>query len=363
MPQGSAEFGAFCPTLRPFPGAARYQMKGKLKFGLLGLVLIHLVVLGARIFAPYDPAEQHRDFPFAPPMRLHWVDARGHTHLRPFVYALVYHPESSAAVPYEEDRNRRLPVRFFVEKAIAGVEAQGAKHLRLFGVDPPGEIFLLGTDDFGRDQLSRLLYGGQVSLFAGLFAAALSLGLGVLLGSASGFYGSWLDAIIMRGAEIFMALPWIYLLFAVRAFLPLHVGARESFFLLVGVIGLTGWARPSRLVRGVVLSAKHREYVLAARSFGASNFYLLRRHILPETYGVVLTQAALLIPQYILAEVTFSFLGLGVSEPAPSWGNMLAALQKLSVLESYWWMFAAGLVLVPVFLFYHLVADALQQGA
>jgi ABC-type microcin C transport system permease subunit YejE len=147
----------------------------------------------------------------------------------------------------------------------------------------------------------------------------------------------------MRGSEVFMALPWIYPLFAVRAFLPLHLGAQQSFFLLVAVIGLTGWARPARLVRGVVLSAKHRDYVLAARGFGASNFYLLRRHILPETFGVVLTQAAVLIPQYILAEVTLSFLGLGVSEPAPSWGNMLADMQKLYVSESYWWMFAAGL--------------------
>ncbi len=349
---------------------ARSEMQKKLKFALLGLVLIHLAVLGARFFAPYDPAEQHRDFAFAPPMLLHWVDAQGHLHLRPFVYALVYHSESSAAGPYEDDRSRALPLRFFVEsttthgnsQSAASGEPQRTNHLRLFGVDSPGEIFLFGTDDYGRDQLSRLLYGGQVSLFAGLFAAVLSLGLGILLGSVSGFYGSWPDAVIMRGAEIFMALPWIYLLFAVRAFLPLHVGAQESFFLLVGVIGLTGWARPSRLVRGVVLSAKHREYVLAARSFGASNFYLLRRHILPETYGVVLTQAALLIPQYVLAEVTFSFLGLGVSEPAPSWGNMLAELQKLYVLESYWWMFAAGLVLVPVFLLYHMVADAVQQA-
>ena len=167
--------------------------------------------------------------------------------------------------------------------------------------------------------------------------------------------------LFMRAAEIFMALPWIYLLFAVRAFLPLHLGAQQSFFLLVGVIGLTGWARPSRLVRGVVMSAKHRDYVLAARSFGASHFYLLRRHVLPETYGVLLTQAAVLIPQYILAEVTLSFLGLGVSEPAPSWGNMLADMQKLYVLESYWWMFAAGVALIPVFLLYHLLADALQQ--
>jgi peptide/nickel transport system permease protein len=338
-------------------------MNKKLAFALLALIVIHVVVLGARFFAPYEPTEQNRDFPFAPPMRLHFVDAQGEFHLRPYAYPLVYHPESSAAVPYEEDRSQPMPLRFLVAAAAAPEGMTGPAPRHLFGVDPPGYLFLLGTDDYGRDQLSRLLYGGQVSLFAGLLAAALTLGLGVLLGSLAGYYGAWLDQVIMRGAEIFMALPWIYLLFAVRAFLPLHLGARQSFFLLVGVIGLTGWARPSRLVRGVVLSAKHRDYVLAARGFGASNFYLLRRHVLPETYGVVLTQAAVLIPQYILAEVTFSFLGLGVNEPAASWGNMLAGLQKLYVLESYWWMFAAGLVLIPVFLLYYLLADALQQRA
>src|SRR4029077_5218308 len=110
----------------------------------------------------------------------------------------------------------------------------------------------------------------------------------------------------------------------------------------------------------VVLSAKEHNFVLAARNFGASNAYLVRRHLLPQTYGVVLTQAALLVPQYILAEVTFSFLGLGVGEPAPSWGNMLASLQTYSVLEGHWWMFASGLALVPIFLLFYWFADSLQ---
>lgn len=335
----------------------------KLWFALWALALVHLVVLGARFFAPYDPTEQHRNFPFAPPMRLHFVDAQGNFHLRPFAYALVYHPESSAAVPYEEDHRQVLPLRFFIAPVSVHGEMRRDVAPRLFGVDSPHGLFLLGTDDVGRDQLSRLLYAGQVSLFAGFLAAALSLGLGVLLGSISGYYAAWLDHLMMRGAEVFMALPWIYLLFAARAFMPLHLGARQSFFLLVGVIGLTGWARPSRLVRGVVLSSKHRDYVTAARGFGASSLYLLRRHVLPEALGVVLTQAAVLIPQYILAEVTLSFLGLGVSEPAPSLGNMLANMQKYYVLESYWWMWAAGLALIPVFLFYYVLADALQRRA
>jgi peptide/nickel transport system permease protein len=227
-------------------------------------------------------------------------------------------------------------------------------------VETTGQVFLLGTDDYGRDVLSRLLHGGQISLFAGLLATGLSLGLGLLLGSAAGYFGSWLDDTIMRCAEIFMALPWIYLLFAIRAFLPLQLGARQTFFMLVAVIGVTGWSRPARLIRGVVLSAKQRDFVLAARGFGASNMYILRRHLLPETAAVVLTQAALLIPQCILAEVALSFLGLGVGEPVASWGNMLASLQKYYVLESYWWMFTAGIMLVPIFLLYYTLANALS---
>jgi peptide/nickel transport system permease protein len=110
----------------------------------------------------------------------------------------------------------------------------------------------------------------------------------------------------------------------------------------------------------VILSAKERDFVHAARGFGASNSYILRRHLLPQTSAVILTQAAFLIPQFILAEVTLSFLGLGVGEPVPSWGNMLASLQKYYVLESYWWMFLSGIILIPIFLLYNALANALS---
>ena len=141
--------------------------------------------------------------------------------------------------------------------------------------------------------------------------------------------------------------PWLYLLFAVRAALPLHISEWQVFLLLVAVIGLIGWARPARLIGGVVLSAKERNFVIAARGFGASDAYLLRRHVLPQTGGVVLTQMTLLIPQYVLAEVTLTFLGLGAGEPMPSWGSLLSSLQQYYVLSSYWWMCLPALLLVP----------------
>jgi len=330
---------------------------GKLALAASVLLAIHGAALGATFLAPYAPTEQARAWPYAPPTRLHFVDEAGRVHLRPFVYALA--DDEARPGQYKEDRTEAHPIRFLVRRP--GDLDGSTGGWRLFGVDEPARVFLLGSDGFGRDQLSRLLHGARISLFAGLLATALSLGVGWALGTVAGFYGRWTDALLMRAADLFLALPWLYLLFAVRAALPLHVSPAQAFLMLVLVIGLVDWARPARLVRGVVLSARERNYVLAARGFGAGDFYLVRRHIAPQTFGVLLTQAALLVPQYILAEVTLSFLGLGVGEPMPSWGNMLAALQRYHVMSSYWWMWAPGLALVPVFLSYFALSEALHS--
>ncbi len=322
------------------------------------LVAVHGAVLFAGFLAPYDFAEQNRTLAFAPPSRLRFFDSSGRFHLRPFIYDWT--PRADGA-GYDEDRARMWPLRFFVAGAPYRLAGVVTLRLHLFGVEEPGRIFLAGSDAYGRDVFSRLLWGGQFSLFAGLLAASLSLGIGLALGAVAGFYGKWLDEGIMRGAELFLALPWLYLLFAVRAFLPLNISAYQAFLLLVTVIGIVGWARPARLIRGIVLSAKERDYVLAARGFGASDVYLLRRHVLPQALGVVLTQAAVLAPHYMLAEVTLSFLGLGVPEPAPSWGNMLSAVQQYYVVSTYWWILLPGLVMVPVFFAYFRVADAWQK--
>lgn len=306
-----------------------------------GLVMALLGVLQGGFFlaglvAPYHFAEQHRELPYAPPTRIHFLDAAGRFH-RPFVYGSL-----------PADRGRAYPVQFFV-------------HGRLFGVPAPGVVFLLGADGYGRDVFSRLMYGGQVSLLTGLVAAFVSLTLGVVAGMASGYFGGWLDQVLMRSSELFLALPWLYLLLAVRAALPLHIGTVEAFFLLIAIIGGVGWVRPARLVRGVVMSATERGFVVAARGFGASDFYLIRRHLLPLTWSVILTQATVLIPQYILAEVTLSFLGLGIGEPVPSWGNMLAEARQYHVLVSHAWMLAPGFAAVPVLLGYLVLADTLLE--
>ena len=334
-----------------------HRVRGTLAASLL--LVVYGAAAAAGFLAPYDPVEQNRRLPFAPPTRLHVIDQSGQFHLRPFIYPAVARAGSFDV--YDEDTTRPFPIRFFVPGATYHPAGLFRTNRHLFGVDPPARLFLMGSDEYGRDVFSRLLHGARISLVAGLLAATVAVGLGLLAGSVAGFYGGWSDAILMRGAELVMAVPWLYLLLAVRAALPLHVEPADAFLLLILIVGVVGWARPARLVRAVVLSARTRDYVLAARSCGASNLHLLWRHVLPQAAGVALTHLALLVPQCILAEVTLSFFGLGVSEPVPSWGNMLVSLQRYHVVASYWWMFLPGVALIAVFLLYYAITDALHH--
>jgi len=257
-------------------------MRNKARIRLLILLLagLHAAVLFAGFLAPYDAKGQDRNLPYAPPTRLHFTDVSGF-HFRPFVYAVVFDSDG-----YREDRTHEYPLHFFVKRSSYSLLGLFNSNFHLMGVDNPARIMLLGADAFGRDEFSRLLVGGQISLAAALLATLLTLATAAVVGTVSGFYGGWVDESLMGVSELFLSLPWLYFLLGVRAFLPLHVSPVGTFLLLIGVIGLIGWARPARLVRGVVLSARTKNYVAAARGFGGSNLYMLRRHILRETFGV-----------------------------------------------------------------------------
>ena len=331
------------------------RRKAAMRLLIAALIVLHLAILLAGFIAPYDPATQNREFAYAPPARIHFFDASGFR-WRPFVYAA-----SADFDGVHEDRSQKYPLHFFLRGESYKVLGVITSNLHFFGVERQGRIFLFGTDAYGRDEFSRLLCGGQISLAAGLLATFITLFAAAIIGTVSGYYGKFVDESLMGSAELFLCLPWFYFLVGVRAFLPLHLSPASTFLLLISVIGLIGWARPARLIRGVVLSARNRNYVLAARGFGASNFYLLRRHVAPETFGVLLTQAALLVPQYVAAEAVLSFFGLGIAEPVPSWGNMLSTLQQYNVLVSYYWLLAPALALVITSVTYWVLADTIHH--
>ncbi len=314
------------------------------------LAAIHGVVLLPGFFAPYSFDAQNRDYVFAPPSSFHWRDPNGKWHIQPFVYQLKLSPGTFSH--YEEDRSKPIKVGYFVTGYRYEVLGLFASERHLFGTVGNARIWLLGTDAYGRDEFSRLIYGGRESLFVGVFGALVAVCLGTLLGGIAGFYGGSFDSLVMRLGELFLSVPWLYLLLSVRAILPLDMEPSQAFLMLIAVLGVIGWARPARLIRGVAFRTKGQDYVLAARGFGASDWYILRIHVLPAAWDVMATQAALYIPQYVLAEVTLSFFGLGVGEPVPSWGNMLAELQQYFVWQACWWMFAPVAALVFVFLAY-----------
>lgn len=331
----------------------------RLVLAALWLATLHIGAIGAGFFAPGDYAEQNRSFPFGPPTRLHFVDPAGRFHARPFVCRWSARP---GTVAYSEECDHPFPLQFFVTGARYRLFGMVQSHRHLFGVASPAHIYLMGTDDFGRDQFSRFLYGARLSLFSGLLACAISLTLGIVFGTLAGYYRRSADSVIMGAAELSLALPWLYLLLVVRALLPLSTSPSAVFLTVVAIIGIVGWARPARLIRNTVLTAAEREYVLLAKGFGGSDIHVLLTHIMPQIRPVAMTQAPLLIARYILAEVVLSFLGLGVDEPTASWGTLLKSVQQYSILSSYWWMCLPASLLLPTFMSYMTISINRSQA-
>jgi peptide/nickel transport system permease protein len=225
----------------------------------------------------------------------------------------------------------------------------------------PSRTHWLGTDDYGRDVWSRYLYGTRWSVSVGLCATALVMLLGWAIGGLAGFQGGWVDWILMQITELFLVIPWLYLLIAVRAAMPLNLSPRRAFAILLFAIALTSWARPARIVRGLVLSLREKEYVQAALGFGVGGLTTFFRHVAPGTYGLLATQTLLLLPRFILAEVTLSYMGLGLGEPEPSWGTMILPLKQVYLLRDEWWRVLPLLLMIPFFAGLAMLARTLER--
>jgi peptide/nickel transport system permease protein len=222
---------------------------------------------------------------------------------------------------------------------------------------------LLGTDEQGRDQFSRLVHGGRISLFIGLIGVLISFPIGTILGGISGYFGGWIDAIIMRIAEVLMTLPSLYLLVALASVLPDRVTSSQRFLLIIIITSFISWAGLARVIRGQILSIKEREFVQAARAMGANPVYIIVRHVIPQTATYLITSATLAIPSFIVSESVLSLIGLGIQPPDPSWGNLLSIATNTSILIFQpWLIWPPALLVIVTVLCFNLLGDGLRDA-
>ena len=346
------------------PGVVFWTQMKKSPLAIAGgavLAFFYLLALFAPFVAPYPQEEMDRAKYFHPPQALHWFRADGGFSLRPFIREMRLIDVGS--FEYQEDPSSELPVRFFVrgyEYRLFGVIPS---NLHLYGVDPPGRFFLFGSDSFGRDVVSRLLYGAQISLTVGIVGIAISFTLGMLLGGIAGYFGGLADTIIMRVTELLLSIPSLYLIIALRAVFPIDLPSRQVYLGIVAILAFIGWAGLARVIRGLVLSMRRSDYVTAAEALGFSRLRVIARHVLPNTMSYVIVAATLSIPGYILGEVVLSFLGVGVQEPSASWGNMLNQARSIRALTTFpWLLLVPGMAIFMTVMAFNFLGDGLRDA-
>ena len=334
------------------------------KFALIGtivLLVLYLSITFADFLSPYTKEFSDRHLSYAPPSKVFVIDTEGKWS-RPYTYTYkrTFNP-STFNMDFKLDRSQKHYLKFFTHGFKYKFLGLIPTDIHFVGVDFPGKLMLLGGDINGRDNYSRLLYGGRISLTIGFLALMISFPIGLLYGGIAGYFGGKIDNVMMRFAEAIMCIPSFYLLIILAAILPANMTSTQRFTLITVILAFIGWAGFSRVVRGMVLSLKNQEFVESAKSIGAGDLRVICRHILPQTASYVIVAMTLSVPGYILAESGLSFLGLGIQQPDASWGNMLKEAQEYINILYRPWLLTPGFLIFLAVLSFNLVGDAVRD--
>ncbi len=330
--------------------------------GLWLLVAYYAVAGFCEFLAPYEALSRNVDYVYCPPQRLHFVDERGF-HLRPFVYDLRQRLDlKTFQRTYTEDESRRAPVRFFVRGDRYKLWGLWDSDLHLFGVSE-GVLYLLGSDELGRDMLSRTLYATRVSLSIGVVGVALSFVLGCVIGGLAGYYGGIADAVVQRVTEFLISIPDIPFWLGLSAAVPASWSAVKVYFTISVILSLSSWTGLARIVRGQLLELRQEDFVMAARVAGASDTQIIGRHLMPSVASQLIIRLTLSIPWMILSETSLSFLGLGLRPPVVSWGVLLKNAQNFQDVALHPWLLIPGIFVVVAVLAFNFLGDGLRDAA
>ncbi len=328
------------------------------------LIVMYIVMFADGFFSPYHYDAGVRDHAYHPPLNLHFIDSADDFHFRPFVYASSYEFDETQNRIWIEDDTKPYPLRFIHKSERASTMLFGLVETRwhLFGVDAPGRLYLMGADYQGRDVFSRVLFGARISLTIGLVGTAVAMILGMLIGGASGYLGGWWDAGIMRGCEMLMLIPGLYTLMILYNALPAGWTSVEVYFGVVLILSCIGWAGLARIIRGMVLSIKSSDFVMAAQAAGVPTRRIICRHVLPSTFSFAVVSASLRIPGYILGESALSMIGMGIQDPIPSWGNMLNRARDLNQLQFHPWLLWPGIAIFVAVMAFNFLGDGVRDA-
>lgn len=333
--------------------------------GAIVTLIVYLIAIFSPFLATYSTSYFKADYAYAPPQRLHLVD-NGDVGLFVYGYKSTQDPDT-LALTWSIDESKKIPVKLF---------AKGEEY-KLFGFIPSDihligpaagtmnsqPMYLLGADKNGHDLLSRIIHGSLISMSIGLIGVFVSFILGILLGGLSGFFGGAIDTAIQRVIEFFMAVPTLPLWLGLAAAIPQGWGPFQRYFAITVILSLIGWTDIARVVRGKFLGLRQEEFVMAAQVDGATQPRIIFRHMLPSFTSHLIASLSLSIPGMILAETSLSFLGLGLQEPAVSWGVLLQQAQQIRVVQTAPWLLIPGACVVIVVLALNFFGDGMRDAA